>query len=302
MFSSSSNDMTVLHFAVPDSGNSDILEHGTAYTGFHPGPAVLLLNKEAELFSLGNVNVGLDDTLVSLVEIKRHGGETPLDMINANIRAQHGLEVAKHWHADDPDAAHRLKQQYDQEAAEIIQLLLQHYQRVVTKKKGNGSLHWIIQEAVYENDGVVLPLGKLTMGQMVTLLNLLVTANPSVATVDVTGAVALHIACRRSETPLAVIQCLAELSPGTARMPDMQGNLPLHALCTSNPCLDKVKCLVVAAPDTVTMTNRLGFVPITVATHFDASLDVLYYMLQLSSTRDAETIENLRRSFRDNQV
>jgi len=262
-------------------------------------------------FLLNNEEENLDKTLVSLVEIQNNNGETPLDVVNTCLRrknAERANDLAERLHGGDVDAARRLLQQYNQESEDVVQLLLQHYQRVVTMKKGDGGLHWIIREAIYENDGVVLPLGKLTIDQMVALLNLLVTANPNlITTVDTAGALPVHAACRRSGTPLEVIQFLVGHAPGTVLIFDLAGNLPLHALCTSKPSVRAVQCLLGDdVPNafhgqraTVTATNHLGFMPITVASLFDASEDVLF--LLLSKDSEAGTNENLRLHFIDRQ-
>ena len=99
----------------------------------------LLLDKEMELFSL-------DNTMTSLVEIETKGA-TPLDVANASLHApiEDPAFTPNEWAVRNSNSAGILHL-CNQKSKEAIQLLLQHYTRVVMKQKGDRSLYWISEK------------------------------------------------------------------------------------------------------------------------------------------------------------
>jgi hypothetical protein len=122
----------------------------------------------------------------------------------------------------------------------VIQLLLQHFQQVIKKRMGAHALHWIFGEAIYEDDKVLLPVGKLTMSQFVTLLKMPVMTDPNITQSRIDDDLPIHVACRQSQTPLEVIQCLVEAEPKTVLARNGNGSRPFAMAAASNTSLDVI--------------------------------------------------------------
>ena len=202
----------------------------------------------------------------------------------------------------------------------VVNYLLQCYATTVVKHEGDLSVHSILRDATYLSaEGanvplqVKLPLGKLTTGQIQTLmqkfdanwiharddqralplhaacrfkapakmLNFLLEQDP--ATIhyrDSHGAAPVHVACQ-SNAPVKEIQVLVEAGGvGTLCARDNRGAMPLHALCESGASIDAVKYLLKMYPASVKATTNDGAPPYMMACQAPAaSLDVLQELL-----------------------
>lgn len=184
--------------------------------------------------------------------------------------------------------------------AAIVQYYLTHYATTVFQREGDFSLHSILRAAAYSfterpnvlepfappararppalSLHVTLPLGKLSTEHMRTLIdlfqsfdaNLIHSRNHGNA-----GSSPFHTACR-TETPVEILRIL--LQHGGVNMlavPDLEGALPLHVLCESNPSVEAVTYLLQSYRTAVTTRTRDGALPFVVASLADATPDVL---------------------------
>ena len=176
----------------------------------------------------------------------------------------------------------------------VVDVLLQGYRDKILAQEGIFGLHWILRTAVNEHGKIHLPVGTLQVEQIVMLLTLFA---PPISTEDGTGALPLHIACRKSNTPIEVIQFLVDQDPTSVLHEDSLGDLPIHKLCASQPQLHTVQYLHGKHQASVRMTNHDGCVPFMVASLSLASLDVVWYLMvadpaaALASVRHASTPE-----------
>ena len=179
------------------------------------------------------LDIGAEDLMLD----KDQSGRTPLD------------EAFRH--AESP------------EQQDIAILLLQQYAIKIVVQEGDLCLHWILRAAIYQKDNVTLPVGTLTIEQMLAFLLVLLTLMESAglnlsSRGDVTGALPLHIACQNPNTPIQLIEFLVERDPSTVRQTDNSGNLPIHSMCTFRPSLHKVKYLLSRDAESATSLNSKG--------------------------------------------
>jgi ankyrin repeat protein len=156
--------------------------------------------------------------------------------------------------------------------------LLAIYDTKLTQDHGRLALHELLKVAEYSfvrKRGyqfhpplhplrIILPLGKLTLTQLRTLLR---TLEPElIRTRDDTGKLPIHIACQ-TNAPVEVLALILELDPTTLHIADYTGALPIHLLCGTLSATEyaSVRYLVEqGGVGTLAARNRRGLLPLHV--------------------------------------
>ena len=123
---------------------------------------------------------------------------------------------------------------------DVLDSLLEMYGNRLTQDHGRLAFHAILLAAKYSFPGefdfyspvngllVTVPLGKLTLPHLRTLLHSLDTE--LIRNRDHSGKLPIHIACQ-TKAPVDVLAMLGQLDMATLHMADHRGNLALHECC-----------------------------------------------------------------------
>ena len=173
--------------------------------------------------------------------------------------------------------------------AELAQFLLQHDQGWVSKPS---------QDEIGRFDGC-LPLHKATVMQSLAATKLVFDAYPE----------AIHIRNDDGETPLDYVrdcdkpdkvaflerQIRWERRARKDRTPDSKGNLPIHRVLKSEYTLvGTIKLMLAAYPESVSMANSQGCIPLHIACQA-GNLDAVKYIMSIDhdSLKTIDARENL---------
>jgi len=169
----------------------------------------------------------------------------------------------------------------------VVDFFLERYAATV-------AVHSILRDATYLSvEGanvplqVTLPLGKLTTGQIQTLLQKF-GVNWVLAR-DEQRALPLHTACR-FRAPAEILNFLLEQDPATIHLQDNHGSLPVHLACQSNAPVKEIRCLVEAEAGgvgtaggfgTLCARDNRGALPLHALCESGASIDAVKYLLKM---------------------
>ena len=165
----------------------------------------------------------------------------------------------------------------------MAEYLLEQYKEKVWKQEGRLSLHAILGEATnLENNKVQLPIGTLTVDELLTLLVSIHSQDTdSIRSQDGNRALPLHIACR-ANAPIKVLRFFVEQDAATLYMMDSAGSLPIHDACRGGASLEKIKFLVEkGGVGTLCARDNQCALPLHVLCQSKPSVDVVKYMLKL---------------------
>jgi hypothetical protein len=125
---------------------------------------------------------------------------------------------------------------------------------------------------------IILPLGKLTLKHLRTLLHTL--DSELIRTGDDTGKLPIHIDCR-TNAPVEVMALILELDPAALRIADFTGALPIYSLCGSTAATEyaSVRYLIQCFPGSVAVQTNAGDYPFMVATSTSDSSSALLGMV-----------------------
>jgi len=147
-----------------------------------------------------------------------------------------------------------LARQFNQ--SNVEDYLLHNYADEVSARKSLQAIHSILQASTFSYVAphpplalslqVQLPLGKLTLNHLQTLLWLL--PRDSFRSQDNNGQLPLHIACRVG-APLDAIRFVVEQDPNAVHSANNDDALPLHLLCESRPSVQAVQYLLTMYPN-----------------------------------------------------
>ena len=174
--------------------------------------------------------------------------------------------------------------------------LVELYGSKLTDENGCLALHHLLSTAKYsysfaENPSfhpplnplkILIPLGKLTLKQLRTLMQTLDTE--LVRTRDGSGKLPIHIACE-TDAPVEILSTLVELDSTTLHITDPTGALPIHLLCC-NGVVDyfRVRYLVEqGGVGILTARNHQGALPLhLLCGSTNPSLRTVQYLMQSS--------------------
>ena len=171
---------------------------------------------------------------------------------------------------------------------DVINYLLAIYEETVFARESLLSIHSVLREATYSNDGngvlkALLPIGELTETQMLNLLQALVDRSARMLhLVDrENGDVPLHIACA-TRAPISVVRFLVEADVATVKIVNRSsGALPIHVACDNRAPLDVLELIVESGgTDTLRERNVNGALPIHVACGADAPLEKIEFLVE----------------------
>jgi len=253
------------------------------------------------------------------LEAKDENNDTPLHWACCSNKlgvvkelVQRGADIF----AKGEDEETPLDQANHREATEVAEYLLEQYKDKVWKQEGRLSLHAILRDTTnLENNEVQLPIGTVTVDQLLTLLlsiheqdmdlihiqdgncalpiHIACHANAPIKVlhffvdqdtatlfmIDNTGALPIHNACRGGASLEKFKYLIEKGGIGTLCARDNQCALPLHVLCQSQPSVDVVKYLLKLYPISVSEKTNLGALPLMLACETSASESVLQELL-----------------------
>ena len=179
-------------------------------------------------------------------------------------------------------------------AAVVADLLLELYGNKMTEEHGGVTLHAFLTFAEYsfaETEAfhpplnplrIILPLGKLTLKHLRTLLSTLDTE--LIRHRDDNGKLPIHIACQ-ADPPVEILAVLVELDSATLHIADNTGMLPIHLLCCcSGVVVDHASLLYQVEQGgigTLAARNRQGALPLHILCgSTNPSLRTVQYLIQ----------------------
>ena len=167
---------------------------------------------------------------------------------------------------------------------DLLDYLLEQYRAKVWEQEGRLSLHAILREAIYvENNKVRVPIGTLTVDQLLTLLVSIHSQDPdAIRSQDGNRALPIHIACR-ANAPFKVLCFLVGQDASTLFMVDIAGSLPIHAACRgSGTSLEKIKFLIEkGCVSLLCARDNQCALPLHILCQSQPSVDVVKYMVKL---------------------
>jgi ankyrin repeat protein len=169
--------------------------------------------------------------------------------------------------------------------------LLEIYGNKLNEDHGHLALHELLNTAEYSftEDNkfhppldpfrIILPLGKLTLVHLRTLLHSMDTE--LIRNRDDTGKLPIHIACRNN-APAGVLALILEHDRATLHIADYSGNLPLHECCRGAVDDSSVRFIVEqGGDDTLAARNHHGSLPLHILCgSTNPSLGTVQYFIQ----------------------
>ena len=163
----------------------------------------------------------------------------------------------------------------------VTEFLLQHYREAIFESQGRRSLLSILRKGEYSDGRVVLPIGKVTTNQLLSMLRYFVEQDPdSIRGRDIFGDLPLHVACRKPDL-FQAIQYLVEQDPGALHISNNHGALPIHLACQSGASLRAVKYLVEENDGDATLgaCDSNGFLPLhSLCGSAESTLEMIEYL------------------------
>ena len=166
----------------------------------------------------------------------------------------------------------------------VTSFLLGQYEEKVWQQEGRLALHAILREATnLENSKVQLPIGTLTVDELLGLLGSIHLRNPAlIRSQDRNRSLPLHVACR-ANSPLKVLQFFADQDLSTLHAENSAGSLPVHEACRGGASLEKIKILVEkGGVATLDARDDQGALPVHVLCQSNPSVDVVKFLLNLN--------------------
>ena len=169
----------------------------------------------------------------------------------------------------------------------VVDRLLQRYRAVVIEQQADLCLHAVLRVADYRlgnnsnNTGkVMLPIGTLTMEQMLALLTQFVSQNPEcILAQDEEGELPLHIACLTA-SPVEVVRFFVEKDPDTIRAQDNNRAMPLHVACRGSAPIEVLRFLVEQDSAALFSIDSGGSVPLHVACRAGIPLENIKFLVE----------------------
>jgi len=163
----------------------------------------------------------------------------------------------------------------------MTDFLLEHYEEKVWQQEGHLALHAILREAKLENSEVQLPIGTLSIAQLLALLESIHSQNPdSIHSQDSNGDLPLHVACRNN-APIKVLYFLVDQDRSTLLTVNSAGSLPIHEACRGGASLVNIKFLVEkGGVDTLFARDNQNALPIHEACRGGASLAMIKFLVK----------------------
>ena len=186
---------------------------------------------------------------------------------------------------------------FDEGHNNAVDYLLRAYMVKVAASEGLQAVHSILQSATLSYVAahpppdpplvpplapslrVQLPLGKLTLDHVETLLQLFPA--DCFGSRDNDGDLPLHIACRVG-APVEILHLFVQAYAAALQTADNHGGWPLHAACQADaPSLDAIRFLAAQDPNAVQAPNNDGALPLHLLCGARPSVQVVKYLVQL---------------------